>query len=214
MIVDDHDVVRMGLRAIIDAEEDLDVVAEASSGTEAIALAQVHTPDLVIMDVRMPDGDGVDACRELRNQNPEMKVLMLTSYSDDEALFSSIMAGAAGYLLKQVHAKDLITSIRSVGEGNSLLDPEVTRQVLERVRTPKGSDKDLKLSHLTPTEERILDMVALGQTNRQIADQIHLSDKTVKNYVSAILRKLHVTRRSEAASYITRAKAQHPEAGE
>jgi len=206
MVVDDHDVVRMGLRAFIDAEDDLEVVGEASSGAQAVALARTHRPDVVIMDVRMPDGSGVDACRELRNESPDTQVIMLTSYSDDNALFSSIMAGAAGYLLKQTPAEELIRSIRHVGAGNALLDPEVTMRVLERVRTPKVDSKDAKLAHLSPTEERILDKVAEGFTNRQIAERIHLSEKTVKNYVSSILKKLEVTRRAEAASYVTRAR--------
>jgi two-component system, NarL family, response regulator DevR len=211
MVVDDHDVVRMGLKAFIDAEDDLEVVAEASSGAEAVSLARIHRPDVVVMDVRMPDGSGVDACRELRNESPNTQVIMLTSYSDDNALFSSIMAGAAGYLLKQTHAEELIRSIRHVGAGNALLDPEVTMRVLERVRTPKVDSKDARLAHLSPTEERILDKVAEGFTNRQIAERIHLSEKTVKNYVSSILRKLEVTRRAEAASYITRARMQDAE---
>lgn len=204
MVVDDHDVVRMGLKAFIDAESDLEVVCEASSGTKAIPLARIHKPDVVIMDVRMPDGGGVDACRELRNENPQTQVIMLTSYSDDDALFSSIMAGAAGYLLKQTPAPELVASIRRVGAGQALLDPAVTMRVLERVRAARVEPRDSKLSHLSPTEERILEKVAEGLTNRQIAAQVHLSEKTVKNYVSSILRKLEVTRRAEAASYITR----------
>lgn len=203
MVVDDHDVVRMGLKAFIDAEEDLEVVCEASSGSQALPLARIHRPDVVIMDVRMPDGSGVDACRELRNESPETQVIMLTSYSDDDALFSSIMAGAAGYLLKQTTSQELVSSIRKVGSGQALLDPEVTMRVLERVRTNRN-DKDPKLSHLSPTEERILEKVADGFTNRQIAERVHLSEKTVKNYVSSILKKLEVTRRAEAATYMTR----------
>lgn len=208
MVVDDHDVVRMGLKAFIDAEEDLEVVCEASSGAQAVELARIHRPDVVMMDVRMPDGSGVDACRELRNESPDTQVIMLTSYSDDNAVFSSIMAGAAGYLLKQTPAQELINSIRSVGAGNALLDPEVTMRVLERIRTAKADTKDAKLAHLSPTEDRILEKIAEGFTNRQIGDRIHLSEKTVKNYVSSILKKLEVTRRAEAASYITRARMQ------
>lgn len=211
MVVDDHDVVRMGLKAFIDAEEDLQVVCEASSGDQALPLALIHQPDVVIMDVRMPDGSGVDACRDLRNARPQTQVIMLTSYSDDNALFSSIMAGAAGYLLKQASSQELVSSIRKVGAGQALLDPEVTMQVLERVRSSRGDNKDPKLSHLSPTEERILDKVAEGLTNGQIADRVHLSEKTVKNYVSSILRKLEVTRRGEAATYLTRHRMQDPE---
>jgi two-component system response regulator DevR len=211
MVVDDHDVVRMGLKAFINAEEDLQVVCEASSGAQAIEIARKHRPDVVVMDVRMPDGSGVDACRELRNDSPETQVIMLTSYSDDSALFSSIMAGAAGYLLKQTPAQELIASIRSVGAGKALLDPEVTMKVLDRIRTATVESRDPKLAHLSPTEERILEKVAEGFTNRQIAERIHLSEKTVKNYVSSILRKLEVSRRAEAASYITRARMHEEE---
>ena len=207
-MVDDHDVVRMGIKGYIEAEEDLEVVGEASSGAQAVTLARSYRPDVVIMDVRMPDGSGIDACRELRSEHPQTHVIMLTSYSDDNALFSSIMAGAAGYLLKQTPARELVNSIRSVGAGKALLDPEVTMKVLERVRTASVENKDPKLAHLSPTEERILGKVAEGFTNRQIAERIHLSEKTVKNYVSSILKKLEVTRRAEAASYITRARMQ------
>lgn len=208
MVVDDHDVVRMGLRAFIDAAGDMEVVCEASSGGEAVAKARKFHPDVVVMDVRMPDGGGVDACRELRSQSPGIRVIMLTAYSDDSALFSSIMAGAAGYLLKKTPAQQLVSSIRSVGNGNALLDPEVTMKVLERVRAATVDSKDPKLAQLSPTEERILDKVAEGLTNRQIAERTNLAEKTVKNYVSSILRKLDVTRRAEAASYVTRAQMQ------
>lgn len=208
MVVDDHDVVRMGLQTFIDAESDMEVVCQAASGAEAVSQARAFHPDVVVMDVRMPDGSGIDACRELRSQSPETRVIMLTGFSDDNALFSSIMAGAAGYLLKKTPSEEVITSIRSVGEGKALLDPEVTMKVLERVRTAKVANKDPKLAHLSPTEERILDKVAEGFTNRQIAERINLSEKTVKNYVSSILRKLDVTRRAEAASYVTRAQMQ------
>ncbi|MEX0791166.1 MAG: response regulator transcription factor [Actinomycetota bacterium] len=208
MIVDDHDVVRMGLRGFFEAEKDLTVVCEASSGAEAIDQARIHQPDVVVMDIRMPDGNGIDACRELRNESPKSRVIMLTSYSDDRALFSSIMAGASGYLLKQTQARDLINSIRSVGAGNALLGPEVTMRVLERIRSATVETKDPKLSHLSPTEDRILQNIAEGFTNRQIADRIHLSEKTVKNYVSSILKKLDVSRRAEAGVYLTMARQQ------
>ncbi len=206
MIVDDHDVVRMGLKGFIDAEPDLKVVAEASSRAEAVSQARLHKPDVVIMDVRMPDGSGIDACRDLRNESPDSRVIMLTSYSDDTALFSSIMAGAAGYLLKQTSAADLVGSIRSIGAGNALLDPQVTMAVLDKIRTAHFGNKDPKLSHLTPTEDRILESIAEGFTNRQIADRVHLSEKTVKNYVSSILKKLDVSRRAEAGVYLNRAR--------
>lgn len=208
MLVDDHEVVRQGLRSLIESEEDLEVVAEASSGKQAVDTARTSSPDVVVMDIRMPDGDGVTACREIRDLNPEIQVIMLTSFSDDEALFNSIMAGAAGFVLKQIRGRDLIEAIRTVGSGGSLLDPGAARRVLERLRKAKIEEKDPKLARLSPQEERILDLIAEGSTNREIGERIKLSDKTVKNYVSSILQKLEVARRSEAASYITRAHAE------
>jgi two-component system, NarL family, response regulator DevR len=207
MLVDDHEVVRQGLRALLEAEDDLDVIAEAGDGGQAIDTARIHEPDVVVMDVRMPDMGGVEACRGIRDLRPETQVIMLTSYSDDEALFNSIMAGAAGFVLKQIRGGDLVDAIRKVGSGQSLLDPNVTQRVLERLRKSKYDDTDPKLARLSPQEDRILDKVGQGLTNRQIAEQIHLSDKTVKNYVSSILSKLEVHRRSEAAAYVARAKA-------
>lgn len=210
MLVDDHEVVRQGLRALLDAEEDIEVVAEADSGPAAVSLASAHRPDVVVMDVRMPGGSGVEACRAIRDERSDAQVIMLTSFSDDEALFNSIMAGAAGFVLKQIRGRDLVDAIRTVGGGKSLLDPDVTQRVLERLRKAKFDEKDPKLARLSPQEERILDMVGEGLTNREIAERIHLSDKTVKNYVSTILQKLEVARRAEAASYVARAKASPP----
>lgn len=210
MVVDDHDVVRMGLRALIESQDDMECVAEASSGPEAVAKAAEHHPGIVIMDVRMPGGGGVEACREIRDQDPQTQILMLTSYSDDEALFKSIMAGASGYLLKGVHSDELVRSIRSLSEGKALLDPDVTQRVLERLRVSRFDDSDPKLRRLNAQEDRVLALVAKGWTNRQIAQELSISDKTVKNYVSGILRKLEVARRSEAAAYVTRAQAQRP----
>jgi DNA-binding NarL/FixJ family response regulator len=207
MLVDDHEVVRQGLRALLEAEADLEVIAEAGDGREAIDVARIHEPDVVVMDIRMPDMNGVEACRGIRDLRPDTQVIMLTSYSDDEALFNSIMAGAAGFVLKQIRGGDLIEAIRKVGSGQSLLDPNITQRVLERLRKSKYDDTDPKLARLSPQEDRILDMVGQGLTNRQIAEHIHLSDKTVKNYVSSILSKLEVHRRSEAAAYVARAKA-------
>lgn len=207
MLVDDHEVVRKGLAALIETEPEFQVVGEASSGPEAIQMARIFRPQVVVMDVRMPEGGGVEACRDLRDQSPEIQVIMLTSYSDDEALFNSIMAGAAGFVLKQIRGQDLVDAIRKVAAGQSLLDPSVTKRVLERLRRAKFDDRDPRLARLSPQEERILDMVAEGRTNREIAEVIHLSDKTVKNYVSSILSKLEVQRRSEAASYVARARA-------
>jgi two-component system response regulator DevR len=210
MLVDDHEIVRQGLRALLEAEDDIEVVAEADSGPSAVSLASAHQPDVVVMDVRMPEGSGVEACRAIRDERPDAQVIMLTSFSDDEALFNSIMAGAAGFVLKQIRGRDLIDAIRTVGGGKSLLDPDVTKRVLERLRKAKFDEKDPKLARLSPQEERILDMVGEGLTNREIAERIHLSDKTVKNYVSTILQKLEVARRAEAASYVARAKAGQP----
>jgi len=208
MLVDDHEIVRQGLRALLEAEDDIEIVTEASNGREAVDMAKSYRPNVVIMDVRMPDMNGVEACREIRDQDADIQVIMLTSFSDDEALFNSIMAGAAGFVLKQIRGRDLIDAIRNVASGNSLLDPGVTKRVLERLRKAKFDDKDPKLARLSPQEERILEMVGEGLTNRQIAEKIHLSDKTVKNYVSTILQKLEVARRAEAAAYLARARAE------
>jgi DNA-binding NarL/FixJ family response regulator len=207
MLVDDHEVVRQGLRALLSAEEDIEVVAEAGSGAQAVEMARIHRPQIVVMDVRMPDMNGIEACREIRDLDQDTQVIMLTSYSDDEALFNSIMAGAAGFVLKQIRGRDLVDAIRQVGAGKSLLDPEVTRRVLERLRKSKYENKDPRLARLSDQEEKILEMVAEGLTNRQIAEKVYLSDKTVKNYVSNILQKLEVARRAEAASYLARARA-------
>ena len=201
MLVDDHEVVRQGLRAMLDAQEDLEVVAEAGTAGEAVLRARSYKPDVVVLDVRLPDRSGVLACRDIRAENPDMAVLMLTSFSDDQALFDSIMAGAAGYVLKQIRGSELVDGIRRVGSGESLLDPAVTARVLDRVRNPKG-DEDPRLARLTPTEARILEMIAEGLTNRAIGERIHLAEKTVKNYVSTILTKLQVSRRAEAAAYL------------
>ena len=208
MLVDDHEVVRQGLRALLEAEDDIRIVAEADSGNTAIEMARGYKPDVIVMDVRMPEGSGVEACRAIRDENPDTQVIMLTSFSDDEALFNSIMAGAAGFVLKQIRGRDLVDAIRKVGSGQSLLDPGVTKRVLDRLRKSKYDDKDPKLARLSPQEERILDMIGEGLTNREIAERIHLSDKTVKNYVSTILQKLEVARRAEAASFIARTRAE------
>lgn len=208
ILVDDHEIVRQGLRALLEGEQDIEVVGEADSGKSAVEFVRIHNPDVVVMDVRMPEGSGVEACRDIRAEYPDMQVIMLTSYSDDEALFNSIMAGAAGFVLKQIRGQDLVEAIRKVGAGQSLLDPGVTKRVLERLRKAKFEEKDAKLARLSPQEERILDMVGEGLTNKEIAERIRLSDKTVKNYVSMILQKLEVARRAEAASYVARVRAE------
>jgi DNA-binding NarL/FixJ family response regulator len=204
MLVDDHEVVRRGLRSLVETTADLDVVAEAGSVAEAVRQAQQSQPDVVVMDVRLPDGSGIEAAREIRAQRPATRVLMLTSYADEAAVFASIMAGAAGYLLKEVNAAELLSGIRTVGSGRSLLDPTVTTAVLERVRSGGKSPRDSKLARLSAQEERILGVVAEGKTNAEIGTLLKLSDKTVKNYVSSILAKLEVGRRSEAAAYLAR----------
>lgn len=211
MVVDDHDVVRMGLRALIESQEDLEFLAEASGGQQAVAKAAECNPDIIIMDVRMPEGGGVEACREIRDRDPKIKILMLTSFSDDDALFNSIMAGASGYLLKGVSSTELVGAIRSLGEGKALLDAEVTQSVLERLRTGRFDEGDPKLRRLNAQEDRVLSQVAKGLTNREIGVELKISDKTVKNYVSGILRKLEVARRSEAAAYLSRAQAHRTE---
>jgi two-component system response regulator DevR len=204
MLVDDHEVVRGGIRAMLQATDDIVVTAEAGSVRDAIDEADRSRPDVVVMDVRLIDGSGIEATREIRAKHPDTKVLMLTSFADDEALFASIMAGASGYVLKQVNANELLRAIRTVGKGESLLDPAVTTSVLDRLRRGKHLMKDEKLARLSPQEERILTAVADGKTNREIGDDLRLAEKTVKNYVSSILSKLEVARRAEAAAYLAR----------
>ena len=200
-LLDDHEVVRRGLREILEAESDLEVVGEAGTAEEAYGRIPATRPNVAILDVRLPDGDGVEVCREIRSKHPEIACLMLTSFADDEALFSAIMAGAAGYVLKQVRGTDLVDGVRRVGRGESLLDPSLVTRVLERLRHPPASDE---LAGLTDQERRILDLIAEGMTNRQIGEQLFLAEKTVKNYVSNLLAKLGMSRRSEAAAYSAR----------
>jgi DNA-binding NarL/FixJ family response regulator len=205
-LVDDHEVVRQGVRALLDAEPDITVVGEAGSVEEAIRRVGFDDPDVVILDVRLPDGSGVEACREIRSRWPKVKVLMLTSFADDEALFASIMAGASGYVLKQIKGNDLVESVRKVGRGESLLDPEMTDRVFRRIRGEEADDP--LLSRLSKQERKILDYIAAGLTNRQIAEEMFLAEKTVKNYVSNVLAKLEMSRRSEAAAYAARIDAE------
>lgn len=200
-LLDDHEVVRRGIRELLESEDDIEVVGEAGTAEEALARIPPTRPQVAVLDVRLPDGDGVEVCREVRSRHPEIQCLMLTSFADDDALFSSIMAGAAGYVLKQVRGTDLVDAIRRVGSGESLLDPAVTRRVLERLRTKPEEDE---LAGFTDQERKILELIAEGLTNRQIAEHVFLAEKTVKNYVSNILAKLGMTRRSEAAAYAAR----------
>ncbi len=204
LIVDDHEVVREGLRSLINRRPGIDVVGEAGTVASAVSEARRLQPDVVIMDVRLPDGSGVEACREIREEHPDMKVIMLTSYADEEAVFSSILAGAAGYLLKQTRGQVLADSIETVAQGGSLLDPAVTQKVLQRLRDMGSGRSDDALSALSEQEHKILMLIAEGKTNKEIAQAIYLSDKTVKNYVSSILSKLNLRRRAEAAAYIAR----------
>jgi two-component system response regulator DevR len=200
-LLDDHEVVRRGLRDLIEAEDDLTVVGEAGTAEEAYGRIPATSPNVAVLDVRLPDGDGIEVCREIRSKRPDIACLMLTSFADDEALFSAIMAGASGYVLKQIRGTDLIDAIRRVGNGQSLLDPAVTGQVLERLRHRPDDDE---LAGLTEQERKILDLIAEGLTNRQIGERMYLAEKTVKNYVSNLLAKMGLSRRTEAAAYAAR----------
>jgi two-component system, NarL family, response regulator DevR len=208
-LLDDHEIVRRGVRELIEAEPGLTVVGEASTAEEALHRIPAVRPDVAVLDVRLPDGSGVEVCREVRSQLPGLACLMLTSFSDDDALFEAIMAGASGYVLKQIRGNDLVTAIRRVARGESLLDPSVTSKVLHRLRNP--SEEDERLAKLTPQERRILDLIAEGATNRQIGNELHLAEKTVKNYVSNMLMKLGMSRRTEAAVFAVKANAQRKE---
>ena len=204
-LLDDHEIVRRGLRDLLEAEDDIEVVGEAGTVAEAVSRVPSTRPDVAVLDVRLPDGNGVEACRDIRSSHPEVQCLMLTSFSDDEALFDSIMAGASGYLLKQVRGADLVDSVRRVAAGQSLLDPTVTAKVLERLRKPPEEDE--QLARLTEQERKILDLLAQGLTNRQIGERLYLAEKTVKNYVSNLLMKLGMHRRTEAAVYAAKLAA-------
>jgi DNA-binding NarL/FixJ family response regulator len=201
-LLDDHEVVRTGLRALLEACEDIEVVGEADTVAEALVRIPAVQPNVAILDVRLPDGSGVEVCREVRSASPDIACVMLTSYADDEALIASIMAGAAGYVLKQVGSLDLLDTIRRAGAGESLLDPNLTDRVLERLRD--GPKTDPRLASLTPQERKILDLIAEGYTNRQIAENMFLAEKTVKNYVSNLLAKLGMERRTQAATFAAR----------
>ncbi len=194
--------VRRGLRELLESDGDLEVVGEAGTAEEALSRIPPTRPDVAVLDVRLPEGNGVEVCREIRSSHPEIQCLILTSFSGDEALFQAIMAGAAGYLLKQIKGNDLVDSVRRVAAGQSLLDPAVTARVLERLRD--GPRTDERLAKLTDQERKILDLIADGLTNRQIAEQVHLAEKTVKNYVSNLLAKLGMERRTQAAVYAAR----------
>jgi DNA-binding NarL/FixJ family response regulator len=205
LVVDDHEVVRQGLVALLERREAFQVVAEAGTVAESIEQARRHQPDIVIMDVRLPDGSGIEACRAIRAELPQTRVVMLTSYPDEEAVLSAIVAGASGYLLKQIRGRDLVAALETVGRGGSLLDPAVTERVLERIRRiASGASESDEISQLTSQERKILLLVAEGKTNKEIASEIFLSDKTVKNYVSSILAKLNLERRAQAAAFVAK----------
>ena len=201
-LVDDHEIVRRGVGSLLDDEDGVEVVGEAGTAARALARIPALAPDVVVLDVRLPDGDGVTVCREIRSLLPQTRILMLTSYSDDEALYGAVMAGASGYILKQIHGTDLVGAVRTVAQGRSLLDPESTTRMLERLREEAGR-KD-PLGELTDQERRVLELIGEGLTNREIGARMYLAEKTVKNYVSRVLAKLGMARRTQAAAYAVR----------
>jgi two-component system, NarL family, response regulator DevR len=201
-LLDDHEVVRRGLHELLEAEDDIEVVGESGSAQEAARRAPALRPDVAVLDARLPDGNGIDVCRDIRSVDPSIKGLILTSYEDDEALFAAIMAGASGYVLKQIRGTDLVDAVRRIAAGQSLLDPAVTQRVLERIR--HGVEEPRELKSLTEQERRIREYVAEGLTNREIAGKMFLAEKTVKNYVSSLLAKLGLERRTQAAVLATR----------
>ncbi|MFF9545870.1 response regulator [Streptomyces albidoflavus] len=210
-LLDDHEMVRRGVHEMLSAEDDIEVVGEAGTAAEALTRIPATRPDVAVLDVRLPDGSGVEVCREVRSRVESVKCLMLTSYADDEALFDAIMAGASGYVLKAIRGADLLDAVRQVAAGHSLLDPAATARVLERLRGHGTPGDDDRLSGLTEQERRILDLIGEGLTNRAIGERLHLAEKTIKNYVSALLAKLGMERRSQAAAYVAR---MHAERGE
>lgn len=211
-LLDDHEVVRRGVRELLSGEDDIEVVGEAGTAADALARIPASAPDVAVLDVRLPDGSGVEVCREIRSRNQDIKCLMLTSFADDEALFDAIMAGASGYVLKAIRGAELLSAVRDVAAGRSLLDPVATAQVLERLRHGGGGGggarNDDKLGHLTEQERKVLDLIGEGLTNRVIGERLHLAEKTIKNYVSSLLSKLGMERRSQAAAYVARIQAE------
>ncbi|QSY52083.1 response regulator transcription factor [Streptomyces griseocarneus] len=207
-LLDDHEVVRRGVHEMLSGEEDIEVVGEAGTAADALVRIPATRPDVAVLDVRLPDGSGVEVCREIRSQDENIKCLMLTSYADDEALFDAIVAGASGYVLKAIRGNELLSAVRDVAAGKSLLDPVATARVLERLRDGKTSRGDERLASLTEQERRILDLIGEGLTNRVIGERLHLAEKTIKNYVSSLLSKLGMERRSQAAAYVARLQAE------
>jgi DNA-binding NarL/FixJ family response regulator len=202
LLVDDHEVVRAGLRALLDSQDDMIVVGEAGTGEDGVRRVGYDDPDVVVLDVRLPDISGIEACREIRSRFPEVRVLMLTSFADEEALMAAILAGASGYVLKRIKSDELVSDIRRVGAGESLLDSEMTDKLFARLR--EGPREDPLLAKLTNQERTIVGHIAEGLTNREIAEEMFLAEKTVKNYVSNLLAKMGMSRRSEAAAYVAR----------
>ena len=210
-LLDDHEIVRRGLRDLLEATGTMEIVGEAGTAEEALRRIPATSPDVAVLDVRLPDGDGVSVCRELRAKDPSLKCLMLTSYADDEALFDAIMAGAAGYVLKQIRTTDLVDAITKVAAGQSLLDPTLTARVLQRLRN--GGEEDEKTANLTDQERKLLTLLSEGLTNREIGERMFLAEKTVKNYVSNLLSKMGMQRRTEAAVYAARLSERHNRGG-
>jgi len=208
-LLDDHEVVRRGIRDLLEQDGDIEVVGESGSAVEATRRIPALRPHVAVLDGRLPDGSGIDVCRDVRSVDPSIRALILTSYDDDEALFAAIMAGAAGYVLKQIKGNDLVDTVRRVADGQSLLDPAVTQRVLERIR--RGPEEPRELRNLTDQERRILQHIAEGLTNREIADRMFLAEKTVKNYVSSLLAKLGLERRTQAAVLATRLLGDAPD---
>ncbi len=211
-LLDDHEVVRQGIRSLLESDEDIEVVGEASTAAQALDRIPLAVPDVAILDVRLEDGDGIEVCRDIRSQLPELACLMLTSFADDEALYAAVMAGAAGYVLKSIKGLDLVDDVKKVAGGASLMDPRAVARVVERISNPPTSPS--QLDSLSPQERRILDLIAQGQTNRQIAEAMFLAEHTVKNYTTTLLRKLKVNNRTEAAIYATKMRSAGSESDE
>ena len=201
LLVDDHEIVRLGLKALLDRHPQFKVVAETGTAREALQLVEQHSPDVVVMDIRLPGGSGIDACEKITEDYPDTQVIMLTSYAEDEMLFSSIRAGAAGYVLKQIGGEDLVRAIEAIGRGEALLDPAVTQRIFQEVRRAAKEEEASAFSDLTQQERHVLILVSGGKTNREIAKELYLGEGTVRNYVSSILSKLNVSNRAEAAAY-------------
>ena len=211
-LLDDHEIVRRGVRDLLEAESDMEVVGEAGTEDEALRRIPALDPDVAVLDVRLGSGDGISVCREIRSGHPRTKCLMLTSFSDDEALFQAIMAGASGYVLKQIRSTDLVDAIRRVAAGDQLLDPALTAKVLERLR--KGPEEDELIARLSKQEREVLVLIAEGLSNKQIGERMYLAEKTIKNYVTSVLSKMGMTRRTEAAVYAARHLPSGDDAGQ